>query len=122
MGNLRQISKDFLVLIGVFHIIQGFVIVGYPRTSQGGSHPLHKFFLAAINDISAPVNCIENGYDLAGSYAQRAQVYKEMGDEEASAADLENARNAMKAADAAEEAPEESVTEAFEATTEEAAE
>ena len=78
-----------------------------------------KEYEAALADLTT---CIENGYDLAGSYAQRAQVYKEMGDEEASAADLENARNAMKAADAAEEAPEESVTEAFEATTEEAAE
>ena len=37
--------------------------------------------------------CIEHGYELSQSYAQRAQVYEAMGDSEKQASDLEKSQN-----------------------------
>jgi len=63
----------------------------------------------ALEDLTV---CIENGYDLPASYQQRASVYREMGNEEAYAADLEAAKKAAEEARAQEaQVGEESISE-----------
>ncbi|HAD19552.1 MAG TPA: hypothetical protein DCF42_04050 [Lachnospiraceae bacterium] len=59
----------------------------------------------ALDDLNS---CIEHGYDLAGSYQQRSQVFKAMGDTESYKADLAEAQEQLLAA---QEQPE-AVTEA----------
>ncbi len=66
----------------------------------------------ALEDLNV---CIENKYDLAGSYMQRAQVYKAMGETEKYKADMEAAKAAQAEKAAAEAAAAEAGEEAAEA-------
>ena len=64
---------------------------------------------SALEDLT---KCIEDGYDPASCYLQRAQVYREMGNEEASQADMEAAAKAQEGSGEAAETEEEAETEA----------